>query len=364
MILAATGRENVDDGLEWITEDRALRAGTDPRRLLRALIALDEPQKAEEAIRKLTRFLVASDLDTAEVLFDSAAIDDPSKFRRALETLARKSKDGGLLSVTSSAAFAAQREDPYVIEALCAVAGLTYSELGDRAEVDLPSGPRDHWLAPQMRAAFKVVDDVVCSRVTSKVPDTRPARPIELWPEFAQGQGAGWEAVEEMRRNGVPYEVLLAQRQAGGAWLAHRNRTTGKVAASIASQLCTELDSRRVSYRRSKAVGGDVQASTLHALSGAGKQVGLVVVDSHNKPCSAVIFSIARDSGTASKSASRLQTMARGKSLALFLMLAGPGWAARNETADLATVFEGRVFSERDSVALADELAMMVKSDE
>ena len=69
-----------------------------------------------------------------------------------------------------------------------------------------------------------------------------------------------------------------------------------------------------------------------------------------------VIFASARDSGTASKSASRLRAMKRASGLPIAVIVAGPGWAARNETAALAKDFEGMLYSEQSLVRLTTDI--------
>ena len=367
VLLSATGRSAIDEALDWVAADHALSEEVDQRLLLQAVIALRSKEPvALEAVRCLTRRITYSDLDTSAVIFSSEAIAKPDEFRAVLDLLAAKSDGCTLSGVNATAVMTAQRENAFAIEALCAVAAMAYSDLVARStEVELPPRPRDHWLAPQIRAAFDVIDSVIRHLAVVSVPGGQPARPIELIPAVTGKHDAGgWQAVEEMRRGGVPYEVLLAQRSAGGAWLAHRNRTSGKVAQSIASQLCNELDARDIDYRRSTAVGGDLGTTRIHELSGAGKQVGLVALNKHHRASCGVIFSIARDSGTASKNAGRLRTMPRDSELPLLLVLAGGGWAARNETADLAVAFQGYVYTERDMTGLADEIAKMTRTPE
>ena len=54
-----------------------------------------------------------------------------------------------------------------------------------------------------------------------------------------------------------------------------------------------------------------------------------------------MIFSSARDGGTASKNAGRLRAMKRAPGLPVAVVVAVPGWTVRNETADLAADFGG-----------------------
>lgn len=357
-MLAATGRGTLEDALDWIAADNALHAGTDLHSLLQATVELHEDgPAATAAIRQLARQVTASDLDTASVIFDADSVAGGDAFRAALDLLAWKSPDHTLTTLNSSAVLAAQKENPFTMETLCAVAGLSYGDLEARVAGDLPSEATAHWSPAQVRAAFSVIEDVVQDRVQAALPGSVPARPVELLPGIAGQQvPPTWESVEQMRRGGVRYEVLLAQRAAGGAWLAHRNRTSGKIAHSIAARLCQELANRGLSYRRSTSVGGDTQPARIHELSDAGKQVGVVALNDDGVAIQAIIFSIARDSGTASKNIGRLRTMAHGARVPVSMVLAGAGWSARNETADLAIAYGGRVYSERSLDRLAEEV--------
>jgi hypothetical protein len=161
-----------------------------------------------------------------------------------------------------------------------------------------------------------------------------------------------------MRRGGVFYEVLLAQRQAGSAWGAHRNKTAGKIASVIASQLCAELTKRTVPYRLSTALGGTVPPKDIQTLARSKGQVGLVAMKTPNKAHCAVVISVARDGGTARANAGKLRTMADTQ-IPVVLVLVGPGWQ-RNETADLALHFGGRVYSERSLSRLAQDISTSV----
>jgi hypothetical protein len=86
--------------------------------------------------------------------------------------------------------------------------------------------------------------------------------------------------------------------------------------------------------------------------------MGLIALDSDEHAGYGVLFSTARDSGTASKNASRLRAMKRADGLPIAVVVAGPGWAARNETAALAASFGGRLYSERSLDELANDIAL------
>ena len=172
---------------------------------------------------------------------------------------------------------------------------------------------------------------------------------------------SGWDAVEALWVGGVPYEVLLTQRAVGGAWLAHRNRTSTKLAPLLADRLCQELQARHISFQRSTSLGGSMKSSAMRRLSGCDNQLGLVAIHSDRpEPAFGVIFSSARDGGTASKNAGRLRAMKRAPGLPVAVVVAGPGWTVRNETADLAADFGGYLYSERSIVQLADDMASAI----
>lgn len=314
--------------------------------------------EVERALRRLARVVAASDLDSAAVLFEPETIIPASRFRETLARLAARCSGGTLGSITASSVIAAQRDDPFTIEALCVVAGLSYKELTERVE-DLPAKAKGPFGPSQVRRAFGTLAAIVSGETTTDLAGTVPAHPLELMSRVGLGR-SGWEAIEKQRVGGVPYEILLAQRAAGGAWLAHRNRTSGKLTLLLADRLCRELDARGVSYQRSTGIGGDITPSRMAELSGADKQLGLLVLGEKDEAAFGVIFSSARDSGTASKNASRLRAMRRPASLPVAVVVAGPGWAARNETANLAKEFAGRLYSERAIEKLADEIAVTV----
>jgi hypothetical protein len=309
---------------------------------------------AERALRRLARAVAASDLDSANFLFETEAIVPASQFRATLDRLAAMCPDGRLETINASALIAAQRSDAFTLEALCYVAGLSYKELAERVP-NLPSRASGPFGPTQLRRAFDVLDAIVRGTTTIDFPGAEPARPIELMPRVGLGR-SGWNMVEELRAHGAPYEVLLSQRAAGGSWLAHRNRTSSKLAPMVADRLCRDLDERQVTYRRSTGVGGDTSPTDMSVISGCDKQMGLVILGPSGNAVFGVIFSTARDSGTASKSASRLRAMKRAPGLPIAVVVAGPGWAARNETAALAMDFEGRLYSERSIAQLTAEI--------
>jgi len=360
-VLRATGRPTVAEAMSWIANSLSLTSDVDIHRLLRALATLNpsEPD-GPKALQVVARRATQSNVDTAAVLFKPEFIIPARRFRDALDLLSKHSPEKRLININASAVIAAQRENTFVIQGLCAIAGLSYGDLTERVP-GLPNDPSGPWTPTQVRTAFGLIDEIVSGRVMTPVPDTIPTGPIDLMPAVVGPRpAAGWEAVELQATRGVPYEVLLAQRAAGGTWLAHRNLTSRLLNHRIADQLCQALDAEGLDYRRSVLVGGSCGPRLMQQLAQSDKQVGVVVLDRRGRALYAIVFASARDSGTASKSAARLRTMKRSRLIPLAIVLAGPGWAARNETADLALAFDGRLFSDAGIDALVKDVRMHV----
>ena len=352
-LIVATGRSSHAEAIEWIADGHPLDSGVSAQELLSSLVQyVGEHDRAEDAIRRIARVASESWLDTASVLFGLQSATPASAIASALDDVAAKCDGGSIESITPKAVAAAQRQNPRVMETLCSVAGVSYTELRARGE-GLPKDPRGRWSPSQTHAAFALIDDLVRGQVADLLPGTAPARALEFFPGLGLGRD-GWSLVEELRGGGVPYEVLLAQRIAGGAWLAHRNRTSSQFAPLVAGRLCELLDSRSIGYLRSTRIGGREAPSRVGKASGCDKQVGLLALDPAGRPAAGVIFSVARDGGTASKNASRLRSMQRPRDLPVAVVVIGAGWAQRNETADLAIAFGGRIFSDQSIAELAD----------
>jgi hypothetical protein len=202
-----------------------------------------------------------------------------------------------------------------------------------------------------------LIDDVVMDRVATTLPGTIPTRALDLMPTVVGAVApGGWATIEARVSVGVPYEVLLAQRAAGGTWLAHRNATSGLLSHRIADQLCEALDEVGIDYRRSTSVGGSTPPGEIQAMTNSDKQVGLVVRDKGGRAAYAIAFASARDSGTARKSVASLSAMKRDRKVPMAAVLSGPGWSHRNETADLAVAFDGRLFSDTALPVLIEDI--------
>jgi hypothetical protein len=341
--------------LAWLGEGHPIDHGSDLHQLLQAVVIYGgRHEYGQQALRRLARTVAASDLDSATFLFETDTIVPASDFGTTLARLARLCPGGGLETITASAVIAAQRNDSFTVEALCYVAGLSYKELTERVP-NLPPHAAGPFGPTQLRRAFDVLDAIVRGKTVVDLPGAEPARPIELMPRVGLGR-SGWDVVEDLRLHGVPYEILLSQRAAGGSWLAHRNRTSSKLAPLVADRLCRELDAHRIEYMRSTSIGGGSSPADMSLASGCDKQLGLLIMDQAGRPVFGVIFATARDSGTASKSASRLRAMKRAPGLPIAVVVAGPGWAARNETGALAMDFEGRLYSEQSLARLTADI--------
>jgi hypothetical protein len=115
--------------------------------------------EAEEAIRRLTLLIARSDLDSAALLFRPDIATPARRFRLALDVLARKSPTGSLVGMTRSSVRAARREDAFVVETLCAIAGLTYKGMRERLDDEvLPASWDSEWTPAQVDRVFDEVD--------------------------------------------------------------------------------------------------------------------------------------------------------------------------------------------------------------
>jgi hypothetical protein len=356
VVQAATGQSSVEDALAWIAEGHSLKPEVGLQVLLQAVVGIDGGgENHQAALRRVARAATVSDLDTASSIFNPELLGPLRGYKPILDLLARKSPTRTLRGLTPEAVGAAQHEDPLTMEVLCAIAGLSFRDLKERVGDELPNKSGGRWRAGAITAAFSVVDGIV--RGTEKAEFAKgaiPLRPIEL---LLNGESAGgWAEIEKMRCSGVPYEWLLAQRTVGSAWGSHRNRTSSKLLEVVASRLCAELDQLGVRYRWSKSVGGSIRPSEVRRLAGGGSHIGVVALTQAGNPILGVAFSIARDGGTARKNAGRLQAMVARTHVPVAVVVGGPGWSLRNETAEMAAAFAGRVYSDRTICLLAQAI--------
>lgn len=345
-VLTATTRTEIRDALAWLAEDHPMPDETDWPALLQALIALGSTSDVlhGRALRRVTREATSSRLDTGRILFDADDIPSPIEFKQALDELVSRSSDGTLCGLTPRGVLNAQCANDRAIETLCYVAGVGY---GDAKKWFAPNGA---WDLARTQKLLSYVDDLVEERFTEAAPNTEPARAIEL------RDGSGWNKLEALRTGGVPYEILLAQRAVGGAWLQHKNQTSKQANLVAANMVCQTLQARGVAFRRATSVGGNDKQVDLQEFSGvADKRVGVVVVDSRETAAFGVVFSTANDGGTARANGDGLVRMPL-TDLPFALVLSGQGWALRPETDGLAKHFSGRLYTERTIEGLVDSI--------
>ena len=367
VILAATGRGELDDALGWISEGRRLTTAVRTDQLLAALARLRQASRVATALRAVSRLALASAVDPSADLLAIDKVVRPTIYRAALDEVARYTATGSMAQITVEAAAFAQDRHPHVIAALGLVAGLSWRDLRDRTAaiggVALPASPAGPWQHDQVASAFAVIDRIVRGLDAARLAGATPARPVELM--YDSGEMTGWDSVARYIENGVPFEILLAQRAVGGAWLSHRQATTSQIPALIADEACAALDAVGLTYQRSTGSGGDTSKAGLrNLLAGEPGQVGVVVLDATGKASMAIAISVARDGGTARKNAGRLRTLPSQFTVPASVLLVGPGWAERGETVELIEAFEGRVFTERTTMDLASVAAALTNREE
>lgn len=317
--------------------------------LLRALIqVLDESSQTDvAALRRVTREVTRSEFDTSRVIFDPESVPAPAQFAAAMDELVARSEDGTLGGLTPRGLLRAHYAHPLALETICLAVGVAFN---DAKSWFGPSG--DSWTIEQITKLLAYLDDLVEGRVSSRIPNTESARAIELVDEPT----GGWRLLDHLRTGGVPYELLLAQRFVGGAWLLHKNKTSKFTNGAPANSLCGELERRGIDFRRSTIIGGEAKQKDLQELSGIpDKRVGVVVLGHHGTAAFAIAFSSARDGGTARANGDGLLKIPVTP-LPFAIVLTGPGWALRPETDRLALRFAGRLFTENSISELVDHV--------
>lgn len=345
--------------LAWIGEGHPLVADVSIHELVEAVLAADEAGHiAEEAVRAVSLMVSRSTLDPATMLFQPELWPDASRLRAALDLLASKCPDGTLGSISATAVRNAQHADDSVMMTLCVVAGVTFDELCDRIAALMPRKAMGSWTNQQINAGFAEIDRIIRCEGGPLPAGAEAARPVELVDEIVGGQGmSGWDRMDHLRSEGVPYEVLLAQRIVGGAWEKHRDRTSKRPTRAVALDLQEKLRDQGFDVLLAAGYGGEIKQKDINELVGGGGEIGLVVrtLDKH-APFYAVTFALAKDGGSARKSGATKAKMAR-PSVPVAVVALGPGWAERRETVSLIRSFGGAIFTELTIDALVDRIA-------
>jgi hypothetical protein len=358
---SATGRDTVAGALAWIAEGHRLDTSVPLHTVVAAVLAAERASAAQagDAVVVITQHLVRSTLDPATMLFDEDAMPNAESLRHALDVLATKCTAGSLSEITATAVRNAQHAYSGVMEVLCILAGITFDELGDRLPgVALPGDVRGPWDTPQLNLAFGQIDSIIRGTATATVSDAMPSRPVELVERVAGPAAAGgWARIEELRTGGVPYEILLAQRVVGSAWGQHRNRTSRRPTRAVALDLRERLRAGGFDVVLVSGYGGDASQADVKALVGGSADLALVVRSAGDYlPFYAVTFMLAKDGGSARKSAGTKIKMVRPR-VPVAVVTLGMGWAERRETADLVRSFDGAIFTELTLSNLVERIA-------
>lgn len=354
----ATGRSEVHDALHWIAERRPIADGVPTNALLVALVAAVDAALpgAVPALREASRNALSSTLDTSADLLSTDTIVPPYRYDQALAELADCTPGGSLEHLSVDAVGAAQAANGDVVETLGLVAGLSWRDLRDRAAargVSLPNKATGPWSSSQTRAVFELVDEVVTGRGKPQLLGAVASRPIELLLGL---RGSGWAAVEAFRTGRVTYGTLLAQRDVGSAWSAHRNRTNSEISRLMVVRLLEALDAAGVSYWSTdgaKPVPKKFLAGKAVKQGRTLGQLSVVTRDSAGNGRYAVLIAVARDGGTARRSAATVLKLPGTLVLPGVAVLLGTGWSERGESDDLVRAFAGRVYTERNLPDLA-----------
>jgi hypothetical protein len=351
-ILQSTGRPNVPEAISWLAEGHPTPDETDWGSILRFLVATDPNSEIElRALRRVVKEATASEVDTAKVVFNLEAIPSPEELRDCLGELRDQCADRKLSNLDPSALRRAVAKNPRVVEVLCLAVGISLNDA------------KDWFPGIETSRQIEVFEDflsfiarLIAGEVAPPILGAEPARAIELILK-----PGGFDRIDYYLENGVPYEILLAQRLVGGPWLAHKNTTSNfpnAMAADLLSRLLTE---RGIDFRRATTVGGSASQRDLQQLSGIPKkQIGIVCLTGEAKPVFAIAFSSARDGGTARANGDGLLQIP-SDSLPVALVLTGLGWSDRGETDRLARKFAGCLFTEKSIASLVDVVAEVAR---
>lgn len=341
-------------------------SSVDGASILRAVVAAADLgiRGADAALRTAVRSALRSTLDTSADLVLTDAIVPPSRYQAALANVADRTPSRTLAEITSGAVMAAQAADSLVMETLGLVAGLSWRDLQARSQsrgVSLPSDSQGAWSPSQVLGAFQIVDEIVRAKAEPQLDGAVAARPIEL----LLGDVCGWDAIEAMRNDGVAYGTLLAQRDVGSAWSAHRNRSNNELSKLMVRRVLSALDDNGVDYWSTEG-HEPVAKSFIGEMAGVkGRppgQLSVVTRRADGSPGLAILVATARDGGTARKTAATLLQIPKKIAVPAVVTLFGTGWADRGESDDLVRAYGGRLYTEHTLDGLAS-LAARVGRD-
>lgn len=341
-------------------------SGVDGASMLTAVVAAADlnVRGADAALRTAVRSALRSTLDTSADLVLTNSIVPPARYQAALANVARRTPSGTLSDITSATVMAAQADDSLVMETLGLVAGLSWRDLQARSlarGVPLPGDSQGVWNPSQVLGAFRVIDDIVRAQVEPQLAGAVAARPLELLLDGS----AGWEVIDKLRAKGVAYGTLLAQRDVGSAWSAHRNRSNNEISRLMVRRVLSALDDHSVGFWSTEGTE-PVAKSFLGGQAGViGKppgQLSVVTRGADGVAGLAILVAIARDGGTARKTAATLLQLPKKISVPAVLVLFGTGWADRGESDDLVRAYGGRLYTEQTLDGLA-RLAARVGAD-
>ncbi len=366
----ATGRKDATDALAWIAEGRACSPSVPTYRLIQALITIADasPGVSGEALRKVVRRATSSALDTSADLLNVNSVRRPSEYEDALRMLSSFTPTGSLADLTIDALSVAVTRNDLVVESLGLVAALSWRDLRERAaqrRVTLPGRSDGQWDLSQLQVVLDIVDEIVKGTATPGLPGATVARPIEL---LAPDESHGWEAIQHYLDGGVSYGTLLAQRDVGSAWGAHRNRTSSAVSGVVTEQILQELTKAGIAYWSTEGKGEPTVSRAVLSRYAAGEgsapgQLTVVTRTIKGEPALAVLVAAARDGGTARKTSATLLPVPEQLLVPAAVVLVGAGWSNRGETDALVRAFDGRVFTEsriNELAALSQEAAEVV----
>lgn len=368
LLVEATPLSNLNDAMTWIAERRPITGGITHGLLVALVHAADAAvPNAEAALRAVSRKVLHSTLDTSADLVLTETVVAPGIYQEALAEVARRTSTGSLDAITPQAMGAAQASNKLVVESLALVAGLSWRDLRDRASTrgtSLPGRSTGPWKSSQIRCAFDIIDEIVRGEVLPQLVGAVGARPLELLLEGART----WAAVDALYREGVSYGTLLAQRDVGSAWSAHRNRTNSEVSRIVIANVLAALSSAGVSYwsvEGTESVPREFLADqAVKAGQKAPGQLSVVTKDADGNPAYAVLVAVARDGGTARKTAATFLDLPRSLALPGALVLVGTGWADRSESDKLVREYGGRIYTEHTLLELAALAAEMSATSE